>query len=242
MSDFLNQYLLYLIKQYYEKPKANAEAQLLISAWETYADFIANFGNNFDIDNAEGEVLDLIGRILDLSRQVNDVIPAYFFGFSENPLSKGFSSLNDPLREGGAFFRLTSKTYTDYQLTDIQYRKFLKVKAAKNICSPYLASDEKISLQQVVFDAFDGRAYVVDGKDQTLRLYVSPSIDDDELRLLINLDILPRPITFRYIIYGNAEPGVTFGFSNNPGSKSFGSLNNPSRQENGGVFARFYNG
>lgn len=242
MNEFLNQYILYVIKQYYEKPKANAEAQFLISTWGTYADFISSFGRNFDLDFAEGDVLDLIGRILDLPRQVNDVVPASFFGFSVNPLSKGFSSLENELRPGAPFFRLASKKYTNYQLTDDQYRKFLKVKAAKNICSPYLASDEKISLQQVVFDAFDGRAYVVDGKDQTLRLYVSPSIDDDELRLLINLDILPRPITFSYIIYGNAEPGVTFGFSNNPGAKGFGSLNDPLRDENGGVFARFYNG
>lgn len=240
MSDFLNQYILYLIKQYYEKPKANAEMQMLIGAWETYADFIANFGYNFDIDNATGEVLDLIGRIVDLPRQVNEVTPVSFFGFDNNANSAGFWSITNQSRSSATFYRIGQSSYTAYQLQDPEYRKFLKIKIAKNNCSPYLVSDEKTSLQQVVFDAFDGRAYVTDNKDHTLTLYVSPDVSDTELRLLLNLDILPRPITFSYRIIIQAEPGETFGFSSNPNSLGFASISDPSRV--GGKFARIYNG
>ena len=239
-SELTNQYILYLIKQYYEKPKANAEIRNLLVEWQAIADFIADFGGNFDIDNATGEVLDLIGRIVVLPRQVNNVVPSVFFGFSNNPNAKSFWSISNPERESASFFRVGGKTLTPYQLQDREYRRYLKIKIAKNTCSPYLVSDEKTSLQQVVFDAFDGRAYVTDNKDQSLTLYVSPTVSAQDLRLILNLDILPRPITFNYRIIIQAEPGETFGFSKNPSSKGFGSISNPERE--GGVFARIYNG
>jgi hypothetical protein len=80
-----NEYILYLIKQYYEKPKANAEVRNLLVDWQSQADFTESFGGNFDINNARGSVLDLIGRIVGLNRQVNSLVPISFFGFSNNP-------------------------------------------------------------------------------------------------------------------------------------------------------------
>lgn len=236
MSEFTRQYLLYLIKQYYEKPKAKAEIKMLLDSWGDIADFILNFGMNFDIDNAEGEVLDLIGRIVGLNRQVNNIIPIQYFGFSSNVNAKGFWSVSNQNRDSATFFRVNRATFTPYQLNDAEYRKFLKIKIAKNTCSPYLASDDKISLQQVVFNAFDGRAYVGDNKDQSLTIYVSPTIDETTIRLIVNLDILPRPITFNYRFIIQAEPSQTFGFSINPNAKGFADKFDPTRE--GGTLAR----
>lgn len=239
MATFSEQYLLYLIKQYWEKPKGKAETKMLLESWEEISDFIQNFGTTFDVDNASGKILDLIGRIVGLDRQVNSVVPVEYFGFSQNSNAKGFWSVSSPNRDSAPFFRLGQAVYTPYQLQDPEYRKFLKIKIAKNTCSPYLSSDEKISLQQVVFDAFDGRAYVTDNKDQTLTLYVSPVVNETQLRLIINLDILPRPITFSYRIVIQAEPDQTFGFSKNVNAKGFASISDPSRV--GGYFARIFN-
>lgn len=235
-NELTNEYILYLIKQYYEKPKANAEVRNLLVDWQSIADFVSDFGENFDIDNASGTVLDLIGRIVGLPRQVDNIVPIVFFGFSANAASKGFADKFDSLRESAPFFDKFGAAYTPYQLQDPEYRKFLKIKIAKNTCSPYLVSDLKTSLQQVVFDAFEGRAYVVDNKDQTLTLYVSPSVSEDELNLILSLDILPRPITFSYRVIIQAEPGITFGFENNPSAKGFADKFDPLRE--GGIFAR----
>jgi hypothetical protein len=199
-NELTNEYILYLIKQYYEKPKANAEIRNLLVDWQNQADFIKNFGPTFDIDNATGSILDLIGRIVGLPRQVNDLFPIEFFGFSNNPNARGFASISDPLRPSAIFFRVGKAAHTPYQLQDYEYRRFLKIKIAKNSCSPFLVSDGKTSLQQLVFDAFEGNAYVVDNKDQTLTIYVSPEVTDDEINLIELLDILPRPITFSYNI------------------------------------------
>ena len=234
-SELTNEYVLYLIKQYFEKPKANAEIRHLLVDWQGQADFTKEFGRNFDIDNATGSVLDLIGRIVGLNRQVNEITPIAFFGFSTNSNARSFTSFSSPVRQSATFYRIGQPAFSPYQLQDSEYRRFLKIKTAKNICSPYLVSDEKVSLQQVVFDAFGGLAYVVDRKDQTLSLYISPEISDEEATLILKLDILPRPITFRYNIFRGVLGG-TFGFSNNPGALGFSSISNPSRI--GGTFAR----
>ena len=237
MNDYTNEYMLYLIKQYYEKPKANAEIKALLDSWGEFKDFIINdFISQIDIDTAGTHGLDLIGKIVGLSRQVNEVVPISFFGFSNNPISYGFSDKFDNLRVSAPFFDKFSPSRTPYQLQDEEYRRYLKIKIAKNTCSPYLVSDDKISLQQVVFDAFEGRAYVVDNKDQSLSLYVSPTVSEQDLRIILNLDILPRPITFNYKIIVQSEPGETFGFSNNAGAKGFSDKFDPSRE--GGIFAR----
>ncbi|AUR84252.1 coil containing protein [Vibrio phage 1.052.A._10N.286.46.C3] len=236
MTDIIDRYTLYLIKQYWEKPKARAEIEAMMQGWQDSGDFIRQFGEIFDIDNAEDEVLDLIGRIVDLNRRVPEVVLKSYFGFSINPNAKGFADRFDPTREGAPFLDKFSPPYTDYDLSNEEYRKFLKVKIAKNNCSPYLASDEKPSLQQVVFDAFDGGAYVIDNKDQSLTLFVSPDVDEQQIRIVLALDLLPRPITFNYKIIISASPLNTFGFSNNPNAKGFADKFDPSRD--GGTMAR----
>lgn len=228
-TDVINEYILFLIKQYYEKPNANAEVRNLLVDWQNQADFIREFGHNFDIDNAQDKVLDLIGRIVGLSRQVNDIVPVKYFGFEGDPNARGFGV--------GPFFSINAPIRTPYQLDDAEYRKFLKVKIAKNICSPYLVSSEKISLQQVVFDAFEGEAYVVDNKDQTLTLYVNESVETDEIDLILKMGILPRPITFRYSAVVRVSPDAAFGFAGGLNVEGFSSVYAPTT---GGQFSSIY--
>lgn len=223
MNDIIEKYILYLIRQYYEKPKANAEVRMLLGEWQLIADFLRDFGNEFDLDNAHSRTLDIIGRIVDLPRQVNAVIPEYYFGFSENPNAAGFGL--------APFFRIGESTATPYQLNDAEYSRFLRIKIAKNNSTPFLASDERESLQQVAVNAFDGMAYIDDNKNQTLTLYVSPDVDDITLSLVLQLDILPRPATFSYNVVIQADPRDTFGFAENPNALGFDSA----------PFARIYN-
>jgi hypothetical protein len=234
-NNLTNEYILYLIKQYFEKPKANADIKNLLVDWQNQANFVETFGENFDIDNCRGTVLDLIGRIVGLDRQVNNIAPIAFFGFSNNSNARSFTSFSGQFRPSATFFRVGQPTLTVYQLQDSEYRRFLKIKIAKNICSPYLVSENKISLQQVIFDAFNGLAYVTDQKDQTLLLYISQQISNQEMALILKLDILPRPITFSYKIF-RGTIGSSLGFSKNPSALGFSSISNPSRV--GGTFAR----
>jgi len=225
-----------LIKQYWEKPKAKAEIQLLASKWEQAIALLSALDPAFDLDNAVGPQLDVLGRIVGISRSVPSVIPKIYFGFSANPDSKGFASKFNQSRIGGPFYSKFSSAFTDLQLGDNDYRFFIRVKASLNRASGYLSSDHYIGIQDVVLAAFNGRAYVVDNLDMTLTLYVSPVVSLDRLRLIRALNLLPKPQAVRYKVIIQAEPGITFGFSANPNSRGFASKFDPSRI--GGHFAR----
>lgn len=225
-----------LIKQYWEKPKAKAEIELQASSWETTRLFLDSLDQAFDLDNAEGPQLDVLGRIVGIGRSVPDVIPKIYFGFDLNPDSRGFSSKFNPLRIGGPFYRKFSSSFTDLQLGDSDYIFFIRVKAALNRAAGYISSDTYISIQDVVIAAFNGQAYVVDNLDMTLTLYVSSVVGLDRLRLIQALNLLPKPQGVRYKVIIQADIGLTFGFSNNPVSRGFASKFDPSRV--GGTFAR----
>jgi len=225
-----------LIKQYWEKPKAKAEIDLQASTWEKDRAFLSSLDPAFDLDNAVGAQLDVLGRIVGISRSVPSVVPKVYFGFSINDSSQGFSDKFNSLRIGAPFFDKFSQPFTDLQLGDSDYRFFIRVKASLNRAAGYVSSDQYISIQDVVLAAFDGRAFVVDNLDMTLSLYVSPVVSLDRLRLIRALNLLPKPQGVRYKVIIQAEPGETFGFSSNPSSRGFASKFDPSRQ--GGYLAR----
>lgn len=225
-----------LIKQYWEKPKAKAEIDLYARGWDTCRSFLADLDPAFDLDNAVGAQLDVLGRIVGISRSVPSVIPKIYFGFSINPNSEGFASKFNALRMGGPFFDKFSVPFTDLQLGDNDYRFFIRVKASLNRAAGYVSSDQYIGIQDVVLAAFEGRAYVIDNLDMTLSLYVSPAVSLDRLRLIRALNLLPKPQGVRYKVIIQAEPGETFGFSNNPSARGFADKFDSSRQ--GGYLAR----
>lgn len=68
MTDFTDVYVNLLIKQYYEKPNAVAEIAAQAATWETIRDVLADFENQFDLDQATGDQLDLIGKLVGLPR------------------------------------------------------------------------------------------------------------------------------------------------------------------------------
>lgn len=225
-----------LIKQYWEKPKAKAEIELKALTWERVRLFLSALDPAFDLDNAVGAQLDVLGRIVGIGRSVPAVIAKIYFGFETNPASKGFADKFDAMRESGPLFDKFSSAFTDLQLGDSDYRFFIRIKAALNRASAYIASDDYISIQDVVLAAFDGRAYVIDNLDMTLTLYVSPVVSLDRLRLIQALNLLPKPQGVRYKVIIQAEPEATFGFRNNPSARGFSDRFDPSRQ--GGYLAR----
>jgi hypothetical protein len=234
-SDIIQRYTLMLIKQYWEKPKAKAEISAMLSQWQIIADFIRN-PDNFDLDRVTGYRLDVIGRIVGLSRSVPDALAKVFFGFDGHSNSEGFGSKSNAAIIGAPFFSKFAPAYGEYQLGDNEYRRFLKVKIARNAAASTISSDDRVSLQEVIQTAFNGEAYVTDRKDMTLALNISPQISIDELRLIVKLGLLPKPAGVRYDYFYQVTPGETFGFSRNPAGRGFASKFNTAYK--GGFFSR----
>ena len=218
---FESDYVNLLIKQYWEKPKANAEIEFKAGLWRKTYEWIDSFTEEFDIDTAAGDRLDIIGRIVGISRIVPFAVAKIAFGFNENANARGFDDKFTPLVDRAPFQDKFERTYTSLQLDDLTYRIFIRAKISRNTGSPYLVDERGLSIQQAVNTLFNGAAYVIDQKDMTLILYVSPRFNFERLLAIIRLDLLPKPQGVRYKIITEAGPGETFGFEDNTNSLPF---------------------
>jgi len=191
---FKEEYLLLLMKQYFNQPNARAEMELKICEYEKLFCIIDQFPEVFDIHDATGDRLDKIGAIVGVGRTVCDVVENIAFGFAGNSNA----------------------------LDDEAYRQVIKARIAVNNGSAFITSCDRISLQDVIQTAFGGRAWVVDNYDMSLNLYISPAFEEEYLRLINKLGLLPRPQGVGYNQIAQAIEGQTFGFADNPQAVGFG--------------------
>ena len=222
MATFVEEYLKLIIKQYFNQPRASAEMELKVKQYETLYNIIAQFTEEFDIDQATGDRLDKIGKIVGVNRSVNSVVDKIAFGFADNPNARGFADKDNNLVVSAPFFDRFTPEYTPLQLDDATYRQIIKVKISVNNTSAYLVSDDRISIQEVIQQAFEGQAWVVDNYNMTLTLYLTPTFEEQRLRLITELNLLPKPQAVGYNVIINAEVNETFGFDDNQYALSFG--------------------
>lgn len=232
--EFVNEYLKLLILQYRDLPRASGEMTVALEAFSKNYDFLNSFLTKFDLDNASGHQLDLIGKLIGLPREVPFAISKKFFGFSDNENAAGFADVFDTGVASLPFRDLFIIPYDDLQLDDYNYLRFIKLKIAKNIASAYMVSGDRIGIQEAVINAFDGKAYVVDNMDMTLTVYIS-SQSVELMNYILALDLMPRGhgVNYGYIVV--ADNQSNFGFSDNPNSKTFADLFDPRIE--GGRFA-----
>ncbi len=180
-----------IISQYQNSPT-------LFQLIQNFFDYInpnANLDQFFDliwnIDTAVGYGLDVWGRIVGISRIVSvpfvHVIGLTSLGFSEgaDPLVTGFNQ--------GPFFTgatSSSTTYTNYTLTDDQYRTVILAKALANI-----SDGSTRGLNQVLLNLFPGRGncYVRDNLDMSLTYVFDFTLTPAELATVVQSGVLPRP-------------------------------------------------
>jgi hypothetical protein len=196
---FESDYVNLLIKQYWEKPKANAEIRMKAGTWRKTFEWIDSFGDEFDLDIATGDRLDITGRIVGISRLIPYSIPKIAFGFDENPNSRGFDDLFSPLDDRAPFQDLFESESTELVLDDNAYRQFIRAKIAKNTFGPYLSGNDFLSIQDAVINIFGGLAYVTDNYDMTLTLHVSAVFNSTTLDAILKMSLIPKPQGVRYI-------------------------------------------
>lgn len=113
---------------------------------------------------------------------------------------------------------------------DETFRFFIKLQISVNISSAYMvSSDEKgTGLQDAVFLAFSGLAYVTDKKNMSIDLYIDESVPLSTIQLILKLNLIPKPQGVRIgnVVQVGGDP--LFGFSNNTSSKGFANKFDPS--------------
>jgi hypothetical protein len=180
---YLEQSLKLIILQYSDKPNATAEMTNLLSEYQEAWTFFENFIPSFDIDQAWGDRLDLIGKIVGFNRTVSLLIDKKYFGFEGQTNSLGFGQ--------APFYRHGDARYNNSDLNDTDYQFYLKAKIIKNNVSAIMGGEN--SLQRAYLNLFDNQAYVVDNKDMTLTLFLQDDNFLDKVTILDQLDLMPLP-------------------------------------------------
>ena len=226
MTDFKDQYIQLIIKQYFLQPNARAEVEFKACQYELLFNLLSELPCQLDVDSATGRNLDIIGRIVGVDRLVDSIVEPINFGFSDNPNARGFACRGDSSVISAPFACRGSQELTALQLDDDAFRQIIRAKIAVNNTSAYVVSDDYISIEEVVQVAFNGLAYVVDNQDMTLTLHISFSFEDEYLRLIRELNLLPKPQGVRYNDFIRVELDRTFGFADNQNAVGFNDRNN----------------
>jgi hypothetical protein len=215
-ENFLQQYTDLLITQYYNKPKAKTEIEIIVGNSLVIYLFLKSFPKEFDIDNAWGDRLDILGKIVGINRIVLEGIAKKFFGW-EN----GIALEPRTFDQAPMFDLFRDSDYTDTQLSDNQMRFYIKAKAIKNATSAYLSHGTRIDLQDAIQFLFKDRAIILDDYNMSMSIYIDDIISTEDIILLVKQNLLPKPQGVKLFLK-KYYPGNTFGFANNPDAKTFG--------------------
>jgi len=165
-----NYYADLLILQYRNKPKARETIK--IGAEIYLADgLIFQLQDVLDIDKARGFCLNLIGKILKASRQVQGLlIDRKYFSFEKEGGALGFSTkykLSD-----GMFKTYYNSTLSFYSLGDEDYRILLKFKALANIQRASMAQ-----MDENLWNTFKGDVLLKNNQDLTITYIVANKLN-----------------------------------------------------------------
>jgi len=228
MGILVDNYKKLLIVQYADKPKAKQTIETFLGELEKVYELANEFDEAFDLDLAVGKQLDILGKIVGLSRRVKLVIPKKYFGLN--------GSFGDKFEivESYPFKDKFEPAYSDVELNDYDYRFFLRAKISKNYAKATMIDENKLSVQDVVSYIFEEKAYVVDKYDMSFCLYVNRDYDFDRIRYIIKLNLIPKPQGVRIREIVSYDENGTFGFRDNGSAIGFGDKFG----ENVGYFAK----
>lgn len=165
------------------------------------ADFDAFYNFVWNVETARGFGLDIWGRIVNISRELQIPADATYFGFSD-ALPGSYPFGEQPFWDGVA-----GETNT-YRLADDAYRQLILVKALANI-----SATNAPSLNQLLQNMFAGRGrcYVNDLGSMSLRYTFEFLLTNYEFAIMMQSGALPRPAGVNASLFQSALP--LFGFS-----------------------------
>jgi hypothetical protein len=186
--DFASLALSRLTQQYKSADKFVQLVQGLVDLVQTEIDDpLENLITLYDIDIAEGDILDIIGEIVGQPRVIVDYDLLEFFGY-DGALNAGtYGDANNP-NVGARYLSSVEDVGGDKTLSDEEYRVFIRARILRN----YSAStpEEIISAAKLILGV-DWVHYI--GGTMKFSLQVPAPVDANDLALIQTYDILPRP-------------------------------------------------
>jgi hypothetical protein len=204
-----------ILSQYANSPTLTG----LIDYFNQWIDPETDLNNFFDfvwnVDTAVGFGLDIWGRIVNVSRNLQIDNPASYLGFDE--ANTGTATETDARPFGQGVFYNGPPASTTFALSDDAYRKLIMVKALANITDCTAASLN--ALLRFLFEG-QGRCYMVDTGGMSIRYVFEFNLSPVELSIMTRSSAVPRPAGVLVQIL-QLDPSATFGF-NEGGLQPFG--------------------
>ena len=188
-----------LISQYANSQTITQLVKNIDAYIDPRADIDAFYNYVFDINTAQGFGLDILGRIVDIGRELLVAPTVRYFGFSEagmEPFGQyPFQPLVDPASEV-------------FILADDAYRQLILVKALTNI-----TATNSRALNQLLQNMFvnRGRCYVNDMGGMQMRYTFEFLLTPYEYAIVVNSKAFPRPAGVGSSVLNTSLP--CFGFS-----------------------------
>jgi hypothetical protein len=187
-----------------------------------------------DIDTMTGANLDVIGRIVGVSRSIPNAVQLSFFGFDGYSYETVFGELGQA-GIGARFYELDEAYTATTTLGDLEYRLLLRAKIMRN--SSHGTCEDILAALCFLFGV--SVANVDDNGGMVLGLAVGRQLTATEQAIITNLDILPRPACVLISSVTTFNPSDYFGFTDQSGALGFGDLDVSGI---GGVFAELIPG
>lgn len=187
-----------LIYQYAKKPKAVATINAIMGECDRVIENLTDLLNQWDIDQARGFSLDIIGRRVGVSRTLPAFVSKGYLGYLGSLQGKPWGE--------GIWYREGDATGDSLSLNDEDYRFLIKAKIFKNFQDGtlgYVLNAMRLLLTD--------QANIQDNYDMTVDVLLPlASLNPLQTYMIQVLDILPRPMGVMYT-YINAS-GKEFGF------------------------------
>jgi hypothetical protein len=184
-------YLSLVTSEHNKKPKFMAMLGALTAGISSITAAIQSMPAAFDLDNAVGAQLDVLGLWIGQARVIANVLIFGFFGFADDEAALPFGELTN-LSIGGRFYELGEDYEGSTILSDAEYVTILKARIVRNQSPGTLSA-----LEEALIYIFGTPASVADNGTMDLALTVAAPITQTDQTLLNTLDLLPRPAGVR---------------------------------------------
>lgn len=218
-----------LATEFRESANLIAYIKALLSEADTLEQVFQDIIDSRWIDTAEGVNLDIIGAIVGQTRSFIDAEIFEYFGFSPLVTAQSFGSVADA-GVGGRFVSVDESPTGVRQLTDEEYRLFIRAKIIRN--STTSAPEEVIA--QIVGLFSPDQVVLTEGSYASYSVSIGKRLTLNEKVVLNDTDIIPKTAGVQVSYVSEFDAGESFSFSGVAGGKGFGSVNDPLT---GGTFA-----
>lgn len=203
-----SQYSNLIIYQYAKAPKALATINAILGETDRIIENLTDLLNQWDIDQARGFSLDIIGRRVGVSRTLPAFVSKGYLGYLGSIGGKPWGE--------GIWYREGEATGGSLTLGDEDYRFLIRAKIYKNFQNGTL--DYILNSMRSILNE---NANIKDNYDMTATVFLPiEALNPLQSYMIQSMDILPRPMGVMYT-YTNAS-GQEFGFDGFFNSYGFG--------------------